>query len=114
MGGMSSQTEEPINNSSEHENEGISTSLLEPFQKKRNETFSFPFQTKETSNLSNTQLQRLVLLEQLQVLQMEKEEFICKQDASFLVLLLILPQTVKEHFCLCELLQKNYRLFSVL
>jgi hypothetical protein len=35
------------------------------------------------SNLSNTQLQRLVLLEQLQVLQMEKEKLVCKQDASF-------------------------------
>jgi hypothetical protein len=47
-------------------------SLLEPSRKKRKETVSFPFETKETSNLSNTQLQRLVLLEQLQVLRMEK------------------------------------------
>jgi hypothetical protein len=44
MGGMSSQPEKPINNSNEHENEGIiSTSLLEPSRKKRKETFSFPF-----------------------------------------------------------------------
>jgi hypothetical protein len=51
---MSSQPEEPINNSNEHENEGITTSLLEPPRKKREETFSFPFETEETSNLSNT------------------------------------------------------------
>jgi hypothetical protein len=54
MGGMSSQPEEPINNSNKHENEGISTSLLEPSRKKRKETFSFPFETEETRNLSNT------------------------------------------------------------
>jgi hypothetical protein len=54
MGGKSSQPEETINNSNEHENEGISMSLLEPSCKKRKETFSFPFETEETSNLSNT------------------------------------------------------------
>jgi hypothetical protein len=84
MGGMSSQPEETVNNSIEHENEGIiSTNLLEPSRKKRKETFSFPFDTKETSKLSNTQLQRLVLLEQLRVLRMEREKRVCKQDASF-------------------------------
>jgi hypothetical protein len=74
---MSSQPEKLINNSNEHENEGISTSLLESSHKKRKETFSFPFATEETSNLSNTQLQRMVLLEQLQVLRMEKEKLVC-------------------------------------
>jgi hypothetical protein len=83
MGGMSSQPEEPIDNSNEHENESIGTSLLELPRKKRKETFSFPFETEETSNLSNTQLQILVLLEQLQVLWMEKDKLVCKQDASF-------------------------------
>jgi hypothetical protein len=58
-------------------------SLFEPSRKKRKETFSFPFETEETSNLSNTQLQRLVMLEQLQVLRMLKEKLVCKQDASF-------------------------------
>jgi hypothetical protein len=72
MGGMSSQPDYPVNNSNKHENEGISTSFLEPSHKKREETFSFLFETEETSNLSNTQLQRVVLLEQLQVLRMEK------------------------------------------
>jgi hypothetical protein len=43
----------------------------------------FHFETEETSNLSNTQVQRLVLLEQLQLLWMEKEKLVCKQDASF-------------------------------
>jgi hypothetical protein len=103
MGGMSSQPEEPTNNSNKHENDGISTSLLEPSHKKRKETLSF--QTKETSNLSNTQLQRLVLLEQLQVLQMEKKKLVCKWMHPFQVL--VLSQTVKEHFCICELLQKK-------
>jgi hypothetical protein len=44
---MSSQPEEPINNSNEHENEGISTSLLETSHNKRKETFPFPFEIKK-------------------------------------------------------------------
>lgn len=90
VNGMSSQPEELINYSIQIENEGISTSLLEQPHKKWKKIFSFPFENEETSRLSNTHMQKLVLLEQLQVLWVEKET--CLQAGC------ILLKTLKAYF----------------